>query len=150
MSRLLAGQRRGLDHVRMDDYAVIPMLEAVAEMGGCRVKTLDLVYVRPKTIGDIPLLATILSKGGLRGIEELKCSIVINIVLGALADGACPQLRKLSVGRVWDTGNRLSRIQAAESLLKAMRAGYCRRLEELEIGEMPPQWNIISSFRLLL
>ena len=129
--RLLAEQMRGLEYLHIDNPLVLPMLQSAADIGGCSVKALNLSYKNPKLTDNDHLLGSILLSGGLQDVEELDSTQAPQIVTYALAQGACPGLRKLCVvptSILPTTGQR-----ACDSIATAMESGYCQGLEELVV-----------------
>ena len=130
VSRMLAGQRAGgLQHLLVDHHEALPVLANVANMGSCKVKSLEIGAMDPSA-WQTHLLGCILSRGGLRDIEELTIGgvFVMESIMAALAQRACPGLKKLSI-----VGSAPVGVHAYEALAAAMTSSHCQNLQELTL-----------------
>jgi len=71
----------------------------------------------------------------MRGIQELHCGVAIERVMGALAQGACPGLRKLVVGHEYLSDPVVDH-DGCRALSIAMQSGRCHDLRELTMKKM--------------
>ena len=134
--RLLAGQQLGLEHLRVSSPSLLQLLQNVGKVGSCEVKSLDLSDIIDDSSRTIGLLRSILSSGGLCGIEELDYSVGFKALTETLAKGACPGLRKLFIGPHIHLKDSYVGKDACQALAAAIASGHCRMLCELTMTMM--------------
>ena len=85
----------------------------------------------------------ILQRGGLQGIEGIHCVIAHEPVLKAVAQGACPGIRKLYLDNV--QGASVSDTEEVMELLaKAMSSSHYQNLKELELKTFSGYFTTIA------
>ena len=129
VASVLAGQQR-LEYLHASDLSIFPFLEGPR---GCKVKTLVIPKTVSKSRDVLGMLGIILLRRGLYGIEELDCHIPLLPLMRAMAQGACPGLRKL-IGEGVDRLSGPLQLQACEALATAIVKGHCQRLKELRMS----------------
>ena len=135
--RLLAGQQGGgLDCLVIKDESAVELLVSYAQGGlYCSAKELQLIIGQASehrlnmVMWSAGMAGRMLSDGAIRGIKELSLDgDCIKVVLKALAQGACPGLLRLCLGR----RNDPDRDGSAHALALALGSGHCSTLKLLE------------------
>jgi len=147
VARLLVNQQR-LDYLRVDASKaamLLPVLNRLASMGGCKVKHLDfkqeIVFA---TKEDDEAVYHLLHSSCFHGTEMLSCG---RSGMSAVAEGKYLGLTKLSIYFNLRTNNNWSGTAEADeelaaSLALALRSGHLKLLRELDLSPWS-QGNVV-------
>jgi len=137
VKRLLVDQQRGLDDLTIRGPRAFALLEeggGIADMGGCKVKCLNLVRICWRNVkgGESYIWVDALKSGAFKGVQELNLLDLHPLLITSLGEAGCPQLRSLGIYGDCEKDDRPA--NAAHALVHALESGHLNGLEELRRG----------------